>query len=212
MTDAQTLLAKFIADWQGGRRPDVGAILGHATPDQREGLAEAIESFLTNAPVPLYDEQVLLELEGSQAVREAERSLDGRSGAWPLLLPALRRQRRLKRADVARRLATDLGFPDARERVREHLHDMEIGAADSRHVSHEALVALARVLGTSAAALRRAGDVLTFGGPPLEIEPSRRGFSDRPPFSEIPSGYRRLDTSAQPAWEEVDRLFRTVDD
>lgn len=211
MTDAQTLLSMFIADWQGGRRPDVAAILERASPEERERLAEAIETFLVEAPVPFYDEQVLLELEGSQAVREAERSLEGRSGTWPLLLPALRRQRRLKRADVARRVAIDLGFPGATDRVHERLHEMEIGAVDSRKVSHEVLVVLARILGTSAAALRRAGGVLTFGGPPIGVEPSRRGFPDHPPFSEIPSGYQSRNTSTPLAGEQVDRLFG-VDD
>ena len=211
MTDAQTLLAAFISDWRGGRRPDVAAVLEQACADEREGLAKAIETFLIDAPVPLYDEQVLLELEGSQAVREAERSLEGRSGSWPLLLPALRRQRRLKRADVARRVAIELGFPGATDRVHERLHEMEIGAVDSRKVSHEVLVVLARILGTSAAALRRAGGVPTFGGPPIGVVPSRRGFPDHPRFSEIPSGYRCQATSAPPAWEQVDRLFG-VDD
>lgn len=211
MTDARTLLSTFIADWRAGRRPDVAAILEQAGADEREGLAKAIESFLIDAPIPLYDEQVLLELEGSHAVREAERSLQGRSGAWPLLLPALRRQRRLKRAEMARRVATGLGFPGAIDRVHEHLHQMEIGAIDARRVSQEVLVVLASVLGTNAAALRRAGGMRTFGGPPIGVEPSRRGFPDHPPFSEIPSGYRSPETSAPLACEQVDRLFG-VDD
>jgi hypothetical protein len=49
----------------------------------------------------------LAELASSQPVREAARAFDGRAGTWP----ALRRQRRLTRADAAKRLASELGFP-----------------------------------------------------------------------------------------------------
>lgn len=207
MTDTQALLGAFVDEWEAGLRPEVDAFLAAAAADQQGELADAVEAFLRDAPLPGYDDETLAGLESSHAVREAARAIDGRAGTWPLLLPALRRQRRLARADVARRLATELGFSSAHERVHQHLHTMEYGTADVRAISHRVLVALARVLGTTAAELARAGQVPTLGGPVGGLAPTRRGFPDPPPFSEVPTDYRQPDTSDRSEWTEVDRLF-----
>lgn len=207
MTDVHTLLSNFVAGWKAGRRPDVEAFLASVPTDEREELADAIEAFLIGAPTPRYDEQTLAELESSQQVREAERAIAGRSGTWPMLLPALRRQRRLTRASVAQTLATELGFPSAHERVREHLHDMETGARDARRVSRRVLVALGTVLGADPAEIVRAGLVNTIGGPTSGLTPTRRGFPDQPPFSEVPADYERPQPLDPAVWAEVDRLF-----
>lgn len=207
MTDAQEMLRAFAEEWEAGLRPDVEGFLAAVPAHQQSELADAIQAFLCRAPVPRYDEQTLGELEASQPVREAARAIDGRTGTWPLLLPSLRRQRRLTRAEAAQRLATELGFSSAHQRVRQHLHSMEYGTADALCVSDRVLVALASVLGTTFSDLARAGRVPTLGGPTSGLAPTRRGFPDPPPFSEVPSGYRQPDTSDRPEWAAVDRLF-----
>jgi len=207
MGDVRALLSAFIEEWEAGLRPDVGAFLAAAPAPQRDELADALDAFLSNAPTPRYDEHTLAELESSQPVREAARAIDGQAGTWPLLLPALRRQRRLTRADAAKCLASELGFPGAHERVRQHLHDMEYGTADARRVSVRVLSALARVLGTASSDLARAGGTVTLGGPTTGLAPARRGFPDSPPFSEVPVDYRQSQSSDPPEWTEIDRLF-----
>jgi hypothetical protein len=207
MTDAQVLLSAFRQEWEAGLRPDVEAFLATTPADQQSELVEAIEAFLRDASLPRYDDETLEALESSQAVREAARAIDGRAGTWPLLLPALRRQRRLRRADVAQRLASELGFSSAHERVHQHLHSMENGTADALRVSSRVLVGLARILGTTAVRLERAGRVPTLGGPTTGLVPTRRGLPDAPPFSEVPSDYRLPDTRHPPEWAALDRLF-----
>jgi transcriptional regulator with XRE-family HTH domain len=207
MTDPRVLLTAFVQEWEAGRRPNVEAVLTSAPAGQQGELTDAIETFLCNAPLPRYDEQTLAALESSQPVREAARAIGGRSGTWPLLLPALRRERRLTREEVAERLGTDLGYPSAFERVRQHLHAMEYGTADARRVSSRVLAALARVLGTTFSDLARAGHVETLPRPTAELAAARRGFPDAPPFSEVPSGYRRPGASEGAGCGEVDRLF-----
>ena len=207
MTDARALLTAFTEEWGAGLRPDVEAFVEAAPAHQHHELAEAIAAFVCDAPSPRYDEATLEELESSQPVREAARAIDGRAGTWPLLLPALRRQRRLRRADVAQRLASELGLSSAHERVLQHLHNMEYGTADVRCVSRRVLTALARVLGTTASDLARAGRVPTLGGPMSGLAPTRRGFPQPPPFSEVPTDYCQPDTSDRPDWAAVDRLF-----
>jgi len=211
MTDEQGLLRAFAEAWEAGLRPDVEGFLAAASAHQQSELADAIQAFLCRAPVPRYDEQTLAELEASQPVREAARAIDGRAGTWPLLLPSLRRQRRLTRAEVEQRLATELGFSSAHQRVRQHLHSMEYGTADVSCVSRQVLVALARILGTTAAHLERAGGAPTLGGPTTGLVPTRRGLPDAPPFSEVPNGYRQPDTHHPPAWAALDRLFHGED-
>lgn len=207
MTDADVILRTFKHEWEAGLRPDVEAFLAAAPNHQQSELEDAIDAFLREAPLPRYDERMVAELESSQPVREAARAINGRTGTWPLLLPALRRQRHLTRRNVAQRLATELGFSSAHERVRQHLHTMEYGTADVFRISRRVLAALARVLGTTASDLARAGRVPTLGGPTSGLAPTRRGFPDLPAFSEVPGSYRQPDTSYLPEWAEVDRLF-----
>lgn len=207
MADVQARVRAFTECWHAGLRPDVAAFLAAVPARQQGELADALQAFLSDGPPPRYDEHTLAALESSQPVREAVRAIDGQAGTWPLLLPALRRQRRLRQADVAQRLASELGFPSAQERVREHLHDMECGTADARRVSARVLTALARVLGITGSDLARAGGVSTLGDSPSDLTPTRRGFRDPPPFSEVPSGYRQPDAPDRPEWTEVDRLF-----
>ena len=113
MTDARVLLRVFTEEWEAGLRPNVETFLAAAPAHQQSELAGAVEAFLCDAPLPRYDDETLAELESSQPVREAAQAIDGRTGTWPLLLPSLRRQRRLTRAEVAQRLATELGFSSA---------------------------------------------------------------------------------------------------
>ena len=87
-----------------------------------------------------------------------ESSLTGSSGTWPEVLPRLRERARIKRSDLVERLAGALGVGSQTEQVATYYHQMEQGRLDSAGVSTRVLEALAGILGSSAAALREAGE------------------------------------------------------
>ena len=155
----------------------------------------------------------MTELESSQPVREAARAIDGRAGTWPLLLPALRRA--APPHDVRTLRNVSRVSSDSRAHTSGSVSTsttMEYGTADALRVSRQVLVALARVLGTTAADLERAGRVPTLGGPTTGLAPTRRGLPDAPPFSEVPSGYRQPDARQPAEWAALDRLFLGEDE
>ena len=86
-----------------------------------------------------------------------EKSLDGVAGLWPAVLPGLRERARLKRAELVARLADALGVSGGEKKVADYYHRMEQGTLPASGVSDRVLEALGKLVGTSAAALRRAG-------------------------------------------------------
>lgn len=206
MTDHDERLEAFRRAWLAGLRPSAEAMLADAPADSREALRLAIEHFLQTEVRSVCSDEAFADLEVSRAVQDADRAMAGHSGAWPLLLPALRRQARLARATVAAELAARLGHPDAHDRVHEHLHAMESGTLDARGVADEVIRELARILDLPVSDLAQAGATATLRV--LEDDPQalRRGFDCPPPFSEIPAGY----TPVRPApdrWATIDALF-----
>lgn len=206
MTDHDQRLEGFRRAWHAGLNPSAEELLTETPADAREPLRLAIERFLQTQSGSACSGAALPHSEVSPAVQNADRAMAGHSGAWPLLLPALRRQACLARAAVAAELAARLGHPDAHHRVHEHLHAMESGTLDARGVADEVVGELARILGLPASDLAQAGAAPTLRV--LEDDPQalRRGFDRPPPFSEIPDGY----APARPVpdrWAAIDALF-----
>ena len=56
MTDLDVLLARFIEEWNAGRRPAVEDFLSRANEVERDELADQISTFLAFAPTPRFEE------------------------------------------------------------------------------------------------------------------------------------------------------------
>jgi hypothetical protein len=158
MADLDALLQEFKAGFEAGERPDLEALLERADPEQRQVLRERIDSYVMQAPRRAWDATAYASSPARESVERVWKSLEGVAGSWPELLPHLRRQAKLKRAELVERLAAALGFPTETERVAAYYHGMEHGQLRARGVSDRVLEALAGLLDTSRDALRAAGE------------------------------------------------------
>ena len=109
MTDLDVLLARFIEDWNAGRRPAVEDFLRAANELERDELADQISTFLAFAPTPRFDEETIHELLSASAVDAAAQAFVAEAGAWPTLLPRLRAQAGLSLRDLATRVLSLAG-------------------------------------------------------------------------------------------------------
>jgi hypothetical protein len=175
MADTQQLLTEFIANYERDGGADPRPYLAQVEGLDKSELQALIEAFLERAPARKWDPE---EFKGSLAERAMEAA--GQAGGWPDVLPTLRDKAKLKRAAVVERLAAALGFAGQEERVAAYYHRMEQGQLPSLGVSTKVLEALASILGTTAEALRKAGEaspgpqraggeVFARGGAPREM-------------------------------------------
>ena len=116
-----------------------------------------IDAYLARAPRRSWDAEAFRGSAAEAMAEALEKSLDGVAGLWPAVLPGLRERARLKRSDLVARLADALDVSDRREKVAEYYHRMEQGTLAAGGVSDRVLDALGKLVGTSAAALRGAG-------------------------------------------------------
>ncbi len=164
--DVKKLLSAYIAEHRAGGEADPLAFLEGADPGDRGELAVLIDGYLARSPGREWDQQAY---SGSAAERVAEgvgRSLTGSSGLWPAMLPRLRHQARLTRAQVVERLSAALGAAGKEAKVGGYYHEMERGDLGSRRVSERVLAALGEIYGTTAEKLREIGEPLGAAGPP----------------------------------------------
>ncbi len=213
MADLEKLFTDYVAEHRSGGEADPRLYLEKVEGPDRDELATLIDAYLVRSPGRRWDPDAY---EGSRAQALAagvERSIGGEAGAWPLLLPRLRERARMRRAVLVDRLATALGVGGQTEKVAEYYHRMEQGSLDSGGVSGRVLEALAAIVGSTAEALREAGE--KFGesqAPPEEIVFARVA-TPRPEYEDGGSGGSSAEApkaaSAKPAAEaaEVDRLF-----
>jgi hypothetical protein len=199
---AERLLSEFIDAWNRAGRPQVDSYLERAPADERDELASAIGAFLEAAPRPSYSDETLAELMRDPAVVASLRSLSGRSGLLPSLLPRLRRHARLPRGEVAQRLAAALGFPGEQVRTSRYLHELETGTLPASGVSRRVFQALADLLGASREELERAGSFEGLGG---ELPAAAYFRSPGPPTAGEIDVERRAPLPEQR--DELDRLF-----
>jgi hypothetical protein len=198
MDDLNRLLTEYKDAYRAGEG-DPRPFLERAAPGDRALLAALIDVFLEQAPRREYSEDPPA---AGAVTDEVHRTLAGTSGLWPALLPRLRARARLRRAEVVSLLAARLGAQGQQEKVGLYYHQMEHGLLPESGVSDTVLEALGRIVGYTAEALRKAGQ-LPAPGPPRTDEGAAFARATYGEPAEPSRGERRPEE-----WDEVDRLFR----
>jgi hypothetical protein len=187
---------------------DPRPFLSRAPAADRAVLAALIEGYLENAPRRQFDRGEFLESPAAPVAEGVERSLAGAGGLWPALLPRLRAQARVKRADLVRELAARLGAESQQAKVAGYYHEMEQGLLPAEGVSDTVLEALGKIVGVAAESLRKAGS-LPAPAPPRMDEAAvfTRMARAAPEAAAEPMAAQMADEAPQ-EWDEIDRLFR----
>lgn len=165
MSTVDDLLRQYIAEQRAGSAPDPHVYLERVEGAERAELAALIDGVLSRAPRAAWNREAFEQSAAKGIADSLARSLGGVSGLWPSLLPRLRHEARMKRAELVRTLAERLGFPADEERVGEYYHRMETGQLPPAGVSQRVLEALGSILGETADALREAGRTIAPSGP-----------------------------------------------
>jgi hypothetical protein len=190
---AEQAFADFVAARERGERPDPAAAIAAAGEADRAPLAAMLAAYLAENP--------------REDVTEAEvvaRAADPRSDppqAWPELLPALRARTGTTRGALVARLAAMLGYPDAREQVEEHVHDLETGQLAPARVRPPVVAALARILQVPEAVLEMGRRIAPPPAPEMVTMFHRAAplMAPPPPVAEDPDEAPRV--------AEIDDLF-----
>jgi len=212
MADVQQLLREFIARREAGEDVRPADVLDRVEGTDRRELAELLDAYLERAPRRRFDAAAFARSPARPLADDIAQSLQGRAGAWPVVLPRLRNRARLRRSELVARLAEALGVADRAEKVGVYYHAMEQGELDPGGVSDRVLEALARLTGTTVAALREAAAELP--------RPPAPGAASAPAFARTaepdPDHLAAMQGSApRPAEEdrdEVDELFTGASD
>jgi hypothetical protein len=212
MADVEKLMREFIREDRNAPA-DPLPYLERVEGADRAELEALIDGYLARAPRRPFDAEAFERSPARAVAEELGRALGGVSGTWPALLPRLRHRARLRRADVVRRLAEELGAvgePQV-EKVARYYHEMEQGALPSARVSDRVLEALGRVLGVTAARLRDAGKAAGGeGGGPGEAAAFARVGSPDPAHVETGRLMRGPPRSRDEPRDEIDALFTGV--
>jgi hypothetical protein len=206
VTDVERLLAEYKEAHLGGGDADPRPYLARLSGVDRELLAGLIDAYLAQAPRRPFSAEAFGGSRAAPVAEEVQRSLAGAGGMWPALLPRLRARARLRRAEVVAQLAARLGAQAQQDKVGLYYHQMEQGLLPESGVSETVLEALGRVVGSTASALRKAGQ-LPAPGPPRGDEGAvfaRATYGE--PAAPAEAGPEPGDRPDQ--WDEVDRLFR----
>lgn len=208
MTDPQQIFRQFTDAYRRDGSTDPREYLARTEGIDRAELGALIDAFLERAPLRQWDAAAfsgsMAERALTRATEEAESAVTEGAAGWPELLPALRTKARLKRKTVVERLAAALGFSDQEERVATYYHQMEQGQLPQSGVSTRVLEALAAIVGSSAASLRRAGEagqrageaggeVFARVGAPADAQASPATMAYRPAPGERPEPPDELD-------------------
>ncbi len=209
---AETLFTEYVIAHQAG---DVDPVpfLDRAADGEQEVLTILIDAYLVQAPGKVWDPAAFKGSPAQRMVEPMTLALGGVSGAWPVVLPSLRDRARIKRRDLAEKLATGLGFPKTTKVVEEYYHAMEHGDLPSEGVSSKVLEVLGGLLGTDPESLRREGDLFLGGSYKVD----HQVFARQPSFpalkesqvenSEGMPSPSASEESSRAEVEEIDRLF-----
>jgi hypothetical protein len=206
VSDVERLLSEYIAEHRAGGEADPLAYLARADPRERSELATLLDGYLVRAERAPFDEHAFRGSPAERTVDELQRSLAGRSGLWPAVLPGLRSRIGLKRSELVARLADGLGVGDRQEKVAAYYHAMEQGTLDPAGISNRVLEVLGQIVGETADSLRKLGS--SPGNP--ELGPAPEVMFART-AEQIADEQLSPVTSGPPADEEqdeVDLLFR----
>jgi hypothetical protein len=204
MSDVDRILAEYKQAHRSGGEADPRPFLARVSGVDREQLAALIDAYLARAPRRPFDAADYRDSPAVAAADAAERTLAGAAGLWPVLLPRLRTEARIKRADLVAELAARLGAQSRREKVALYYHEMEQGRLPAAGVSDTVLEALGRIVGYGREALRRAGEMPAPGGP----APEAGAVYTRTTRMTEPPGEPGEEAPEPEEWDEVDRLFR----
>jgi hypothetical protein len=216
MTRVDELFVEYVGAHRGGGRVDPRVFVDQLGGAERAELTALIDGYLARQPRREFDPEAF-ENSHAQAVAEAlHRSLHGRAGLWPAVLPQLRNQAQVEHEELAARLADALGVANRAEKVEHYYRQMERGRLPAAGVSDRVLDALAEVVGTTPQVLREAGRPVVARGPerPAGFGAAAAGVpasaSGGPAFGApagAPPAQSGLDTD-HASWDEVDVLFR----
>jgi hypothetical protein len=205
MTEVDELFSAFVAAERAGEEPDPREFLGRASDTAaRAELGALLEAHLERAPRREFNAE---RYRGSRAEAVME-SLTGPAGTWPQLLPRLRDEAQLPRDMIVTRLAAALGLSGREAKVHRYYHEMEHGRLPSSGVSQRVLEALGQILGTSADALRRAGEGLGDVGGGAGSPDAPPAFARAAPASAGSPAPARESDASDDEWDDVDELFR----
>lgn len=205
MSEVARLLEQYKSLHLSGTEADPGPFLAQVRGADRAELAGLIDAYLERAPRLPVDPGTFQGTAAARVSESVQRSLTGRSGIWPALLPQLRNRARIKRADLVAELAARLGAQAQQDKVAGYYHEMEQGLLPAAGVSDTVLDALAAVLDYGKEALRSAGAMPAPGEP---------GAGTGAVFARSRAGAPADAGAEQPVQEEpreldaVDRLFR----
>jgi hypothetical protein len=206
MSDIERLFAGYKQAHRHGEAADPRPFLDRVSGLDREQLAGLIDTYLSRAPRRDVDAAAYRDSPAASVAESVQRSLAGSAGLWPALLPRLRTQARIRRADLVAELAARLGAQSKQAKVAAYYHQMEQGLIPAAGVSDTVLEAVGRIVGYSREALRSAGDMPAPSGATPEggavfartARDTERDEQSPPPSPGAPGD----------DWDEVDRLFR----
>jgi hypothetical protein len=207
MSDVERLLAEYKQAHHSGAGSDPRPFLERVSGTEREQLAGLIDAYLARAPRRGFDEAAFRDSPATAVAESVQRSLAGAGGLWPALLPRLRTQARIRRADLVAELAARLGAQSQQAKVASYYHQMEQGLLPAAGVSDTVLEALGSIVGSTRDALRRAGELPAAGGP---VAAGGAVFARRTYLREADAMLAAGEPGpeADAGWDEVDRLFR----
>jgi hypothetical protein len=203
MSQVEELLSQYKEAHRAGLG-DPRPFLERAPAEDRALLAALIEGYLENAPRRQFDGNEFLDSPAAPVAEGVQRSLAGAGGLWPALLPRLRAQARVKRADLVRELAARLGAESKQDKVAGYYHQMEQGLLPADGVSDTVLDSLGKIVGVAGESLRKAGSLPAPG--PLRMDEAAV-FTRTTDASLAGATAPRAEEPPQ-EWDEVDRLFR----
>ena len=211
MADIDNLFRDYVAEHKAGGEADPRRYLKQVEGTDRAELAALIDGYLVRSPGQPWDSEKFKGSAAEQWTEAMSRSLVGSAGTWPVLLPRLRERARITRANLVEQLSAALGVGGQEEKVASYYHQMEQGQLPSQGVSTRVLEELAAIVGSSAEALRSAGEQIGEGGAPPEGTVFARVAVPRPEYEvdadmapPAPAAKRAPETGGP---DEVDRLF-----
>jgi hypothetical protein len=182
MADVDKLFSDYVAEHRAGGEANPRTYLEQVEGVDRDELATLIDGYLVHSSGQSWDAAAFEGSASQQWVAGMERSMGGKAGLWPVLLPRLRERAKIKRAELVERLAAALGVGGETEKVAGFYHRMEQGQLDSKGVSTRVLEALGAIVGSTAEALRSAGEQFGEGQAPSEGTVFARITTPRPEF------------------------------
>ena len=209
MAEVEKLFEEFVAEHRAAGRADPLEFLRKVDGTERRELAVLIDAYLVRSPGRQWNAE---EFAGSPAERWAQQmtqSLVGEAGLWPEVLPRLRNEAKITRKSLVERLAAAIGATAQTPKVASYYHQMEQGELPAGGVSTRVLEALAGIVGSSAEALRAAGEGMTRGVVAEEAVFARTAIPD-PEYADAdaaPVMAESLQERLDDGPDEVDRLF-----